>query len=352
MAPRQVTIEARTAYPETVASARVRVVNFAPWLSPHGVRLAFRSMLTPEEYAVINAASAGRKAWVITRALGRTIRTVPRAPVFVHRMCLLSAAPFIDPPRTVAAYDFDDALFVGSIGRANRAYSSLKQEPEKWRRYVSRARVVIAGNQYLAEHASRFATNVVVIPSCVAPSVSVDRPPHDRPLTFGWIGSSSTSPYLTPALAAFARFRLEQPQARLLLIGAGRRPKTAGVNHRPWTLEGEAAALGEMDVGMMPVPDTPWTRGKCGYKLLQYFNSGIPAIASPVGVNAHLIEDGRGISADSEDEWLRAFRAMTAERGQLVERGARAREFVAKNYSYARWAPELARCLIDAVDDL
>jgi glycosyltransferase involved in cell wall biosynthesis len=95
----------------------------------------------------------------------------------------------------------------------------------------------------------------------------------------------------------------------------------------------------------MPLPDTDWTRGKCGYKALQYFAAGVPAVASPVGVAAELIADGRGVAATSADEWRRGLELLADDPAERHERGAAARAFVESHYSYQAWAPRLAALL-------
>jgi glycosyltransferase involved in cell wall biosynthesis len=102
-----------------------------------------------------------------------------------------------------------------------------------------------------------------------------------------------------------------------------------------------------MDVGLMPLPDDPWTRGKCGYKILQYFNASLPAIASPVGINRELVGSERGMLVDSDDEWFSAFKQLAAEPALRAEMGAAGRELAEREYSYTRWAPRLAALLAE-----
>jgi glycosyltransferase involved in cell wall biosynthesis len=133
--------------------------------------------------------------------------------------------------------------------------------------------------------------------------------------------------------------------AKLVVIGGDTGLREAWIEHRDWTLEGEPAALASFDVGVMPLPDTDWARGKCGYKILQYFSAGVPSIASPVGLAADLVADGRGLSASTVDEWRASLGRLIADADERRERGAAARAFAEREYSYDRWAPELARAL-------
>ncbi len=129
------------------------------------------------------------------------------------------------------------------------------------------------------------------------------------------------------------------------MVGGDTGVRADWIEHRPWSVETQASDLASFDVGIMPLPDTDWTRGKAGYKLLQYFSAGVPAVASPVGVNADFVADGRGISATTDDEWERALVDLLADATARRERGLAAREFVERSYSYQRWAPDLAAML-------
>jgi glycosyltransferase involved in cell wall biosynthesis len=117
------------------------------------------------------------------------------------------------------------------------------------------------------------------------------------------------------------------------------------LEHRQWSLERQPADLAGLDLGVMPLPDDPWTRGKSGYKLLQYFAAGVPAVASPVGVNAELLAQGRGLAATTPAAWSTALTELIEDADGRRQRGALARTFVEQRYSYQRWAPELAALL-------
>jgi glycosyltransferase involved in cell wall biosynthesis len=136
-----------------------------------------------------------------------------------------------------------------------------------------------------------------------------------------------------------------QVRAKLVVVGAEEDIKAPWIESRPWSLRTEAADLASFDIGLMPLPDTEWTRGKCGYKILQYFAAGVPAIASPVGVNTNLVSDERGRLAESEWEWKRALEELIEDAEARREMGNAARTFVEREFAYQRWAPDLASLL-------
>ena len=351
---RSARITAQTAYPASVPSARVRVAAFARHLSPHGVDLSYEPTLTDAEYRKITSEDGTvRKARTLSRGALRLIaRNALRSddgPLLVHRLRHLITVPGLEPARGVDAYDFDDALYLGSTLEQNWRFGWLKREAEHWRAYVGRARLVIAGNAILAARAREYADRVEVIPSCVDPTGQPTREHAERErVTIGWIGSRSTADTLRDVLPVIDRLNESGLRARLVLIGAGPLEFTAPwVEQHPWSEASEASELASLDIGIMPLPDTQWTRGKCGYKLLQYFSAGVPAVASPVGVNREIVGEGRerGLLATTQEEWFSSLEELIRDHQRRSEMGATARRFAESDYSYQRWAPELAGLL-------
>jgi hypothetical protein len=164
-------------------------------------------------------------------------------------------------------------------------------------------------------------------------------------VTVGWIGSHTTVSYLEPVLPVISKLNAAGLRVRLVVVGGDTGVRADWIEHRPWTLAGQAQDLAGFDIGIMPLPDSEWTRGKSGYKLLQYFAAGVPAVASPVGVNRELVSEDRGLLATTEDEWTRALTELISDAERRRVNGAAAREFVVRQFSYQRWAPELARLL-------
>ncbi|HEU4396028.1 MAG TPA: glycosyltransferase, partial [Planctomycetota bacterium] len=165
------------------------------------------------------------------------------------------------------------------------------------------------------------------------------------PPRFGWIGSRATLPYLAGIAGPLARACAAAPGARLLAVADGDASLPGvPVDAEPWSDAGEADSLRRMDAGLMPLPDDPWTRGKCGFKLLQYGATGIPSIASPVGANAAIVEDGRtGLLAADDAAWEAALLRLARDPDLRARLGAAARRSVEERWSTAVLGPTVAR---------
>jgi len=341
---------AQTAYPYSAASARVRVAGFAPFLTELGIELRYRPTLTETQYAAVGDGhpSAIRLAALIASAapMARGPRATSASLLLVHRLRSLLPVPLLEFAPRIDAYDFDDAMFAAGDLGTGIGSRLVKAEARRWARYVRTARLVIAGNAYLASAARELARRVEVVPSCVDPRRYALREHQDRPVvTIGWVGSRTTSPFLVPALHVVERLNRDRMRARLVVVGGGSLPAVTGLEQRPWSLQREAADLAEFDIGIMPLPDNEWTRGKCGYKVLQYFAAGVPVVASPVGVNARLIGPDRGRLVSSEGDWYAALSELIGDVAARRQMGEAGRQLVASDYSYQRWGPELAAML-------
>ncbi len=201
---------------------------------------------------------------------------------------------------------------------------------------------MLAGNETIADHASGFCDDVRVQPTPVDTDLyrPRGRPERKRPLV-GWIGSPTAAYCIRDIAPALTRAAREAP-FDLLVVGAGEEVAVEGVEVESvaWSLATEAELFSSLDVGLYPIPDNPWTRGKCGMKALQYQASGVPAVVSPVGVNERIVADGEtGFFARSDADWTDALLRYLRE-PELRDAHARAgREAVVARWSLAALTP-------------
>jgi len=248
------------------------------------------------------------------------------------------------------ALDFDDAIF----HNYDRHPSFLVRSVLGHRidHLMSRAHLVVAGNDYLANRALQAgATRVEYLPTVVDMQRYHPSTENDKGLfTIGWIGSPSTAKYLLPLETALADV-CSDSKTQLILVGSGEL-KLGGtpVIIRPWSEKTEVSDIQEFDVGIMPLDDTPWERGKCGFKLIQYMACGIPVVASPVGVNRQIVDPGvNGFLASSTDEWIHALSDLRDNREKCRNMGDSARKSVEIKYSLQLNSLRLAEILRSAI---
>jgi glycosyltransferase involved in cell wall biosynthesis len=247
-----------------------------------------------------------------------------------------------------AVYDFDDALqWDWGGGGLLRRLAPKAPKALIGARYSDR---VIAGSPVLAEWAGEHNADVVLIPSCVAPEAYRAKTDYEvgDPPRLGWVGSPDNEAYLLLVASALREIH-RRTGARLTLIGTTRASLgdlESLIDRIDWSEETQHSRLADFDVGVVPLPDEPYTRGKCGYKLLQYAAAGVPAVASPVGVNRQISAQLDMPAAEDDGEWVDAIVDLlgrsTEARASL---GRRAREIVRAHFSYDAWLPEWRRAV-------
>jgi glycosyltransferase involved in cell wall biosynthesis len=200
---------------------------------------------------------------------------------------------------------------------------------------MRKASHVVVGNEYLAERARKSgARRVTILPSVVDLNrYRIQDRKSKSIFTVGWIGSPTTAPYLqliAPAIKEFARAR----EVRLVLVGSGKAPISGlPVETREWSEETEVKDIKEFDVGIMPLPDDPWSQGKCGYKLVQYMACAVPVVASPVGVNKEIVRNGwNGFLAERKEDWVEALNILYGNPKQREEMGKAGRGLVEEKF--------------------
>ena len=245
--------------------------------------------------------------------------------------------------------DYDDAVFHNYD--QNQSWLIRQALGKKIDTLMKVADTVIAGNSYLAERALvAGAHKVEIIPTVVdLRRYHVCVKAEQDGLKIVWIGSPTTSKYLELVAGPLATVALRY-KYQLIVIG-GCRVSLPGVSveWRPWSAETEAADISQCDIGIMPLPDEPWERGKCGYKLIQYMACGLPVVASPVGVNRNIVSNGtNGFLAGTDQEWTSALCELLESTQMRSSMGMAGRALVEKGYCLQVTTPRLAAILRSA----
>lgn len=344
------------------AGCRYRVAQYLPYLADQGIDLTIAPFYDSEFFNLVyQPGHYGRKAWLFLKQTFGRLRTVLQRGrydfVFVYREALPIGPPVIESALAATGvplvYDFDDAVFLSNTSEANRSIASLKY-PQKVGAVIRRSAQVIAGNEYLANYARRFNPSVHVIPTAIDVDMFVPRSasrPDGAPPVMGWIGTPTTVRYVSP-LEPVLRSLGTTHAFRVRIAGATGAVRFAGVDvdNVPWSLDGEVALFNGCDIGVYPLPDDDWTRGKCGFKAIQFMSCGVPVVASPVGVNRDIIEDGvNGFLAADADEWRRKLAALLDDADLRRRIGAAARRTIQERYSLHVNAPRVATVLNQAI---
>jgi glycosyltransferase involved in cell wall biosynthesis len=244
--------------------------------------------------------------------------------------------------RSKLIYDFDDSIWIPTISIGNRGLHFLKNT-SKVKSIISLSTHIVTGNQYLANYARKYNTNVSVIPSTIDTDIYTPRVINkSKTVTIGWSGSFSTIPHFEFIIPTLLRIKLKYPdRVQFLVIGVpGYQCNELGVISIPWSAQTEVIDLHRIDIGIMPLPDDEWTRGKCGMKGLQYMAAGIPTIMSPVGVNHEIIQDGEnGYLASTDAEWIDKLSALIESNDLKDKFAVNGRKTVEEKYSVKANAP-------------
>jgi glycosyltransferase involved in cell wall biosynthesis len=246
--------------------------------------------------------------------------------------------------RTLAktiVYDFDDAVMYGAKGE-----SSTRER--KFRKMVGSADAVLCGNRFLLKEAGKWRDRgAYYIPTVVDTTDYPVKAHEEGPvLTVGWMGSSSTLKYLSEIMDLLSS--MASTGRVTFKIVADRPPEVRpkGIIFERWNSQREKAALLSFDVGVMPLRDDVWSRGKCGLKLIQYMAAGLPAITHPFGVAPEIIEDGvNGFLRKDGEGWKQAIEDLAADVALRKRVGAAARQTVEEKYELRSWGPRVAEII-------
>ncbi|PYQ21759.1 MAG: group 1 glycosyl transferase [Acidobacteria bacterium] len=346
--------------PCTTPSQRFRIEQWIPHLHERGIEVRVlpfagpvltRWMQSPGH--VLRKASFAAAA--VARRTGRIAFGRLGDVVLIHRAAALFGPPVLERLLTLRGrplvFDFDDAIFLPHETETNRRLAWLKS-PGKTGTICRLSAHVVVGNGYLAEYARGFNPRVTIVPSSIDTDRYAPRPcATGGKVVVGWMGTSSSQTYLE-VFAGMLREVAALPGVEIRVI-SNRRPELPGVPvvWHPWSAGTEAEDVAGFDVGIMPMPDTDWARGKCALKGLQYMAMGVATVASAVGANREVIEHGRnGLLASTDAEWVASLRTLVENPELRARLGRAGRVTVEARYSMRSSAAAFAEVVRSVVE--
>ena len=332
------------------ASNRFRVEQYLPYLDKEGMEYDIRPFVSSRFYKILySKKECVKKIFYFIQAFFNRILDIMRLGrydlVFIHRESCPFGPPvfewLIHKLGKSIVFDFDDAIFLQNYNLANRFYSFLKF-PSKTKEIIKMSSSVIVPNIFLKEYVCEFNKNAHIIPTPIdTDRFRIIEKSSDKPV-IGWIGSFTTAPYLKIVFNVMQRLS-EKYDFTLKIFGAGEIINIPGVSveNYDWHLEKEEEYFQSIDIGIYPLTDTLWARGKAGFKAIQYMAVGVPVVASSIGMNKEIIRDGvSGFLVSSDQEWFDRISRLIEYPALRKKMGFAGREAVEEKYSVKINAPK------------
>ncbi|MEE2727001.1 MAG: glycosyltransferase family 4 protein [Candidatus Latescibacterota bacterium] len=355
-----------TQYGARAASSRTRVFGYIPYLRSVGHRCEVVTVLPDEQIGgsqVIVTRQVMRKLCYYVWAFVRTLLCGLRVVLAAKRSNLIFVQKVIFPSfmrwmlrlvRVPIVYDFDDAIFTTEIRQPNWLAAQKQQRNARGvPAMLHLASMALVENDYTGDFARQHCPHV----ECITGPIDTLRytpgfsSRSDDAIVLGWIGSASTLSYLEGIRPALEEVGRRFNDIRLHVVGASDFSlKHMMVEKKAWSLDSEVEYLRCFDIGIMPMPDDMWTRGKGGYKLLQYMAVGLPVITSPVGINREIVEDGiEGFWARDMDDWIKFITDLARDEGLRQKMGTLGRKKMEAHYALEAAQERLGELLGEVV---
>lgn len=298
-------------------SQRYRYEQYIDYLQNNGFEFTFSPLLNEKDDVLFySKGNVFLKMLVLVKSYFKRKKDAVRCKhfdvVLIQREALFTGNTFFEKAAFKSGakviFDFDDSIWLNDTSPANKKFAWLKN-PNKLKIILSYAHLVISGNKYLSEYALTYNNNVIIIPTTINTEIHIPKPEYRNKeiITIGWSGSASTIKHFELLITVLKKLKEKyQNKIQFKVIGdknyAHSELNIKGIAWNPLT---EVNDLNTFDIGIMPLPDDEWSKGKCGLKGLSYMSCGIPTIMSRVGVNSEIINQKvNGYLAESEEEWI------------------------------------------------
>jgi glycosyltransferase involved in cell wall biosynthesis len=325
---------------------RFRFEQYIPYLKSEGYQIDLAPLLDEKQDQILYAqGNILPKARLAIETLARRLRDVQRAKkydlVYLYREAYLVGGAFIEKmiARTGVPFlvDYDDAVWLPNISAGNKRWAFLKNTA-KAHTIFRYATGLVAGNNYLADYGRQFNPNVFMIPTTVDTDLYCPQPlpQKQEPIIIGWSGSPTTVPHFETLIPVLKQLKDRYGnRISFRLIGDGQyKNAELGIEGISWSVERELETINSFDIGIMPLPNDAWSKGKCGLKGLSYMAFEKATVMSAVGVNREIITDGvNGFLAENESDWLAKLSMLIEDEALRKKLGKEGRQTVINGYS-------------------
>lgn len=328
-------------------SSRYRIYQYISFLRKAGIEVAVAPLFRDGWFRILDiqqkplrAAAKGLYSLVRLFARIKDILSVGKYDLYVFEHQAFPYVPsilegFAQKLNPNMLLEFDDAIFLTFLHK------------RKIPRLIGMSRHVIVGNHFLRDYAVQFNPNVTAIPTVVDTDRCRPKRDYHHPgkLNIGWVGLAYNLSYVQGLSGVLQKLRKEIGEFVLTVISS-RSFELDGVEviFKQWSYDNEVQEIRSFDIGIMPLANDEWAKGKCGLKVLQYMACGVPVVASPVGVNCEIINDGEnGFLAATDEEWSEKLSLLARDEAVRRRLGRKGRETVEKHYSLRIWGPRVAK---------
>lgn len=329
---------------------RFRFEQYLTYLEENGIEIDFSFLINEKNDSIFySEGNYIRKVFILLQSCWKRLNNVFHKNeydvIFIFREALMLGTTFFErrfaKSKAKVIFDFDDAIWMNQESKSSAPNKNLTwlKNPDKTKGIIALSDMVIVGNQYLADYAEKYNNNVVIIPTTIDTDEYQPKKTKNfkkEKVCIGWSGSKTTIDHFEEALPALKIIKEKYgKKVTFKVIGDGDyEHKELGIKGDPWRKETELEDLHKIDIGIMPLPDDEWAKGKCGLKGLQYMAMGIPTLMSPVGVNTEIIHDGEnGFLPKTEDEWVERLSLLIEDDNSRRIMGISGRKTVEVKYS-------------------
>lgn len=327
-------------------SQRYRYEQYIPFLEKNGFTFTFSPIISESDDRIFyNKGKTFLKGLITLRSLWIRFNDMLRFNkfdiVFIQREALFLGSTFFErrayKSKAKVIFDFDDSIWLMDTSPENKKYEFLKN-PKKTKTNIQNADLVIAGNKYLCDFAKQFNSNTITIPTSVDCSFHKPIPElrGKEKVVIGWSGSISTIKHFESFTPTLIKLKAKyENRISFKLLGELNYINTdLLLKGDAWAAETEVQELNKIDIGLMPLPNDEWAKGKCGLKGLTYMACGIATVMSPVGVNKEIITHGQnGFLASTEQEWINCLSQLIENKELRLKLGEVGRKTVIEKYS-------------------